>query len=53
MAFTVATAERDELASLDAMSVELAALHEPPQVPDTALGYCLRLTSSDRSTARR
>ena len=37
---------QDELISLYAMSVELAGLHELPQVLDTALGFCLQLTSS-------
>jgi len=47
MAFTVASdnsdppAAQDELASLYAMSVELAGLHELPQVVDTALGFCV------------
>jgi signal transduction histidine kinase len=41
-----ATAVQDELASLYAMSVELAGLHELPQVLDTALGFCLELTAS-------
>ena len=39
-------AAQDELTSLYAMSVELAGLHELPQVLDTALGFCLELTSS-------
>jgi len=39
-------AVQDELASLYAMSVELADLHELPQVLDTALSFCLELTSS-------
>jgi len=41
-----ATAAQDELTSLYAMSIELASLHELPQVLDTALGFCLQLTSS-------
>jgi signal transduction histidine kinase len=42
----VGSAVQDELTSLYAMSIELASLHELPQVLDTALGFCLQLTSS-------
>jgi signal transduction histidine kinase len=45
-AATQSAAAQDELTSLYAMSVELAGLHELPQVLDTALSFCLELTSS-------
>lgn len=38
---------QDQLASLYAMSVELAGLHELPVVLDTALEFCLQLTTSE------
>jgi signal transduction histidine kinase len=41
-----ATAYRQQLESLYAISIEIARLHEMPQVLDRALGCCLELTQS-------
>jgi signal transduction histidine kinase len=38
---------REQLISLHAISVEIASLHELPQVYDRALTYCLDLTGSE------
>src|SRR5262245_695861 len=37
---------RQQLESLYSISIEIARLHEMPQVLDRALGYCLDLTQS-------
>jgi signal transduction histidine kinase len=37
----------EQLASLHAISVEIAGLHELPEIHDLALGYCLQLTDSE------
>src|SRR6202521_6038421 len=41
-----ATAFRQQLESLYSISIEIARLHEMPQVLDRALGCCLDLTQS-------
>src|SRR5258708_16771723 len=41
-----ATACRQQVESLHSISIEIARLHEMPQVLDRALGYCLDLTQS-------
>ena len=41
-----AAAFRQQLESLYSISIEIARLHEMPQVLDRALGYCLELTQS-------
>jgi signal transduction histidine kinase len=43
---TPATAYRQQLESLYSISIEIARLHEMPQVLDRALGCCLELTRS-------
>jgi signal transduction histidine kinase len=43
---TPATVYRQQLESLYSISIEIARLHEMPQVLDRALGYCLDLTRS-------
>jgi signal transduction histidine kinase len=43
---TPAPAERQQLESLYSISIEIARLHEMPQVLDRALGCCLELTRS-------
>ena len=43
---TPAIAFRQQLESLYSISIEIARLHEMPQVLDRALGYCLDLTQS-------